>query len=395
MFTFTEHVKKLAFVDYKQYVTPDTLFGITLRSYQVEAIKTLLDSVRGVAWMATNSGKTAVIAGIIKALQLKTLVVVNSKELLYQTSEMLQKRLTNGITPVCGLVGDSHREFGNWVTVTTIQTLHRIIDQAGAAVLGDIDAIIIDECHHAKAKTFDVLYDIPGVFRFGLSGTPLSYRKLDDLKLIAATGEVRVRLTNQDMIEQGVSVRPFIKIYPLRQRDQYADESYQEAYLHGIVQNNRRNWLISNLALKAAYDDQVVLVIVSQIEHGKRLLDLTQHNGSYCTFVHGSTAMNARERALLDMKKGIPGVYIATSIFDEGVDVAGINTLILAGGGKSNKKVLQRIGRGLRSNDGKEMVTVIDFYDDGNSFLRSHARERIHVYDKEGFDIEVMTDEQK
>jgi superfamily II DNA or RNA helicase len=87
------------------------------------------------------------------------------------------------------------------------------------------------------------------------------------------------------------------------------------------------------------------------------------------------------------MRERQPGVYIATPIFDEGVDVPGIDVLILAGGGKSNIKLLQRLGRGMRTDPDKVQLLVLDFIDDTNRYLFKHSEERLNVYEREDFQI--------
>jgi superfamily II DNA or RNA helicase len=80
-------------------------------------------------------------------------------------------------------------------------------------------------------------------------------------------------------------------------------------------------------------------------------------------------------------------VLIATTIFDEGVDVSGINCLFLAGGGKSMRQLLQRIGRGLRKKADGSGIEVYDVLDYHNEHLARHTLERYKVYKSEGFDI--------
>jgi superfamily II DNA or RNA helicase len=85
------------------------------------------------------------------------------------------------------------------------------------------------------------------------------------------------------------------------------------------------------------------------------------------------------------------GVFIASPIFDEGIDVPRVDTVILACGGKSYVKLLQRIGRGMRKkDDGKNELIIIDFIDDTNKYLLKHSDRRIKTYVSEGFDAKVV-----
>lgn len=126
-------------------LTPDMLTGITLRDYQLEAAKTLIDVKRGVAKMATNSGKTEVMAVVLKALNTRSVVLVRRKELMYQTAERFKQR---GLSNV-GMIGDGIWE-PNVITVAMIQTLGADIQRCN--IFKDNKVLIIDECHNISSK---------------------------------------------------------------------------------------------------------------------------------------------------------------------------------------------------------------------------------------------------
>lgn len=88
------------------------------------------------------------------------------------------------------------------------------------------------------------------------------------------------------------------------------------------------------------------------------------------------------------MKQGKLKVLISTSLMDEGVDISGIDALIMGAGGKSLRQVLQRIGRGLRyKDDGENKLYVYDFTDRVNDYLFAHYKQRREIYEEEEFDI--------
>ena len=93
--------------------------------------------------------------------------------------------------------------------------------------------------------------------------------------------------------------------------------------------------------------------------------------------------MDAVER----LKRGELAI-IASTIFDEGVDIPEVGSLILAVGGKSTIKTLQRVGRALRPKKGENEVEIYDFIDWGNKYLLSHSRQRLQDYMDEGFHID-------
>lgn len=357
-------------------VTSDLLNGIVLRDYQVDAANRLLEAKRGIAKMATNSGKTEVFAAIVQAYNTpNTIVVVTRKELMYQTAERLSRRLGMEI----GMFGDSKRVEGI-VSVCMIQTLAAMESHELQAWFGNNQLVILDECHHGSAeKMIETLNKIPGYHRFGFSGTPLKDKVLPDLKLIAATGEVIVEVTNEEMIGLGHSAKPIIYVHNVSSEVD-GEFNYHQAYETFIVTNEDRNSLVAKLASESY---SIALIVVERIDHGNILKDMIP----YSQFLNGSDSMEDRLQAIENMRAGVNGVYIATSIFDEGIDVPNIDTLILAAGGKSVIRLLQRIGRGLRKKEGENILTVHDFYDDTNDYLESHSVQRMKIYEQEGFEV--------
>jgi superfamily II DNA or RNA helicase len=99
-------------------------------------------------------------------------------------------------------------------------------------------------------------------------------------------------------------------------------------------------------------------------------------------FISGETDKKKRDGILEKMRAGYPGIVIASTIFDEGIDVRPLDALILAGAGKSPTRALQRIGRVIRSNPGKKDAIVIDFFDDVK-YLRAHSKKREKLYRSE------------
>jgi len=358
-------------------VVPEFLNDIVLRDYQIDAANKLLDAGRGIARMATNSGKTEVMAAIIKALNQKSLIVLHRKELMYQTADRLSKRLGTEI----GMIGDGIWEY-KFITVAMIQTLSNAKD---LSMFHDTSVVIIDECHHTGSdQMMNVLGKIPGRYRFGFSGTPLKGDVLADMKLISATGDVVCDVTNMELIEGGYSAKPVIKMCIIeRDGDDDWELIYRKAYTSLIVENEDRNNKIVEFAKEST---GTVLILVSRLDHGRKLRDMIP--GS--VFIHGSDSSEYRMEMLLHMRDH-SGVFIASPIFDEGIDVPRVDTVILACGGKSYVKLLQRIGRGMRKkDDGKNELIIIDFIDDTNKYLLKHSDRRIKTYVSEGFDAKVV-----
>jgi len=296
---------------------------------------------------------------------------------MYQTADRIERRL--GV-PV-GRIGDGVLQ-PSIITVAMVQTLYSRPEFLGAFY--DNVVLMADECHHVSSdQMLSILNKIPGPYRFGFSGTPLKHTKLADLKLIGATGPVVVDVTNADLIDEGWSATPTVEMHMVT-GDSLWDADYQTAYDEAIVHNDVRNEIITTRV--NALSDKVVLILVTRIEHGVLLRNALP--GSI--FVNGSHPIELRQATLDQMRNGKVGVYIASPIFDEGIDVPGVDVLVLAGGGKSHIKLLQRIGRGMRKKPGDNRILIVDFIDDTNQYLLSHSESRVVIYEKEGFETTIV-----
>jgi len=353
--------------------------GIELREYQLNAALTLLKAGNGIAKMATNAGKTAVEAAIAKAVKCGVLILTMKKDLLYQLSQVVSEFIEEPV----GIVGDNIFDICNRVTVGTIQTLVRHMEIEDNLEL--CDCVMFDEVHHLPSKTAQkVLLGLSASLRFGFSGTPLRYEDLNDLLLVAATGPVRVEVTNQDLIQAGISAMPVVSMYYVSGNKATFDMAWRDAYSMQIVEGEQRNGII----IRECQDRQFnsALVLIDRIEHGNYLAEMLP----YSVFVNGQSSMEDRMDALNMLREGNGAIVVATPIFDEGVDVPAVDLLVLAGGGVTNIRLLQRIGRGMRKKEGCNQLQVIDFVDDTNEYLLEHSLARAKIYENEGFEVEVM-----
>jgi len=375
----TKELRKnvIKYILYDARKKPKKLINIKLkrklRDYQRKVREQAIDRERGVLWIPTGAGKTLLATGIIAQLGVKTLYIVHTKDLMYQTQKMLSEDLGVKI----GILGDGKVEIEN-VTVGMIQTLYSQ-SKKYKEYFSSIGCLIFDEAHHSQARSWQrVALKIPAFYRYAMSGSP--YRGIEkDILLRAITGKIIVQITSSELIEKGYLVSPVIKMIEV-DSDTFEGDEYREVYRKGIMENEKRNLLITSYALDRAYMRRMkVLVLVTRIEHGK----LLEKSIKGSKFIHGKKDSKERTDALEDFRKGKIKVLIGSTILDEGIDVCSINTIILAGGGLSDLKTIQRIGRCLRPFKGKKEAYVIDFYDRGNKILRGHSRHRLALYRSE------------
>lgn len=363
--------------------------------YQPEVAEAMLKAQRGIVAVATNGGKTEIACLVTAALRLPTLFLVPGKDLLHQTQKRFQKRLRLDEKAV-GVVGDGRWSPGSWVTVGTVQTLSKALTTArGKKLLDQTQLIFADECHHVGSDTwYQVLRACNAFFRYGLSGTPLKRTDGADLRLLGATGPVIAEIRNKELIERGISSKVTIQFVKVTKPDLPKGTPFPDAYKLGIVENPYRNRQLCKIVEAYVDEGKSVLMLVKEIPHGS---ELHRSLWNYCKFVPsqficGKESTDTRQKALADFQARDLPVLIATSILDEGVDMPNIDVLVLAGGGKSSIKTLQRIGRGIRMGGTSDRLIVIDTADFQNpQYLLKHSMQRLSDYKSEDcFEIEVV-----
>lgn len=259
--------------------------------------------------------------------------------------------------------------------------------------LDSVTVMIVDEAHHSKSDTWylNLMTCENALYRVALTGSIDKKDEMLWMRLQALFGDVIVRTTNSYLIEQGHSARPTINMIPIAQPTDIEDvKEYREAYDKGITNNSFRNKVIAKLAERWYNNDKGVLIIVNFIQHGENISELLDDLGVEHYFLHGEIESNTRKEKLNDMRSGKLKVMIATSLIDEGVDISGINALILGASGKSLRQTLQRIGRALRKKKDDNTTQIFDFNDMTHRFLLGHAGERLKIYDEEEFEVKYV-----
>lgn len=408
-----------------------------LREYQLDAVACAEAAKRGVFDAATGLGKTEIMGEMIRRLGTRALIVVASRDLAWQTIKRFQKTLTfphadpDGLY---GIVGDSIDQPG-LITAALYQTLHGWLmpvcercgrsgelDRSTCQVkisarrrcdgdldftrseetrewLATFDSIHLDEGHRCPAKTWwPIVNACPAYWRFGYSATPFKSDPVTELKLVAATGEVFYTFKAKEAVEAGWLTKPVVTVvkpaFPAI-HDESDEVRYIDAYRDDLVEHEKRNRLIADIAAGTSRDWGVpTLILVQWIAHGKNIRRSLRQLDLKVDFVSGSATTAQRQAALQALGDGTIKCLISTTIFDEGVDVPEIGALILAGGGKAGHRVIQRIGRGLRVVAGKEYLAVFDIWDDHSpKHLLKHSRSRLQAVKDAGFEHQELTPE--
>lgn len=263
--------------------------------------------------------------------------------------------------------------------------------------LDSIVAVVGDECHHVKSDSYyNVFMNCPNaIVKVGLTGSIDKKDKMLTKRMKGVFHRTLTRISNDALINRDISAKPQIIITPITQVisngtmiNVESERDYMRAYDKAIVNNEYRNTVIAKITEMCYNDGEGVLLIVNRIDHGENIGAILEHLNIPYEFITGDHDMDVRENSFNAMKAGHLKVLISTSLIDEGVDINGINSLVLCAGGKSLRQVLQRVGRVLRKKKiGANTAKVYDFSDETNKYMWDHANIREKIYLEEQFEI--------
>lgn len=264
-------------------------------------------------------------------------------------------------------------------------TAQKKIHDQTVALLSKFECVILEEAHEASGNSYyDIMqHCVNAHYRLALTATP--FMKDDEesnMRLMACSGPVGARVTEKQLIDAGILAKPYFKYITLKNRPRmlYRSTGWQAAYRLGIVEYAERNEAIIKEALNARSYGLSVMVLVQHTAHGTALKALLNSAGLSAEFISGEDNQTRRKFCLDSLASNTTDVLIGSTILDVGVDVPAIGMIILAGGGKAEVALRQRIGRGLRAKKkGPNVAFVIDFIDLFNDHLKTHFQQRYAI----------------
>ena len=336
---------------------------------------------------------TLMMAGCIAKFNVKPVCIFADKIGLCQ---QLKQEMEKFLGVEVGLVGDGHEDYKD-ITVISVQS-------ADEKYIQKAQMCLWDECHHVPSHTIVSIANkcTQAYYRVGVSATP--WRDAgDDLLIEAVLNKKKDAIISASkLIELGYLIKPDIYFVPIKQV--FKGKNYQDIYKKAIVENIDRNKIVCKIAYNMFIRNKHVLILYKNIAHGETLRDMMEKRlnakATPITVNHPVTGKEQTIRVkpveLLSgnddtlkrvavfeaVKRGICRCLIASTIADEGLDLPILDTLILAGGGKSSTRAFQRVGRVLRLHEGKTKAIVFDFTD-YTPMLRRHSRNRQKYYEQE------------
>lgn len=378
---------------------------IDARDYQLEAIEHGLKNKSALLVSPTASGKSLIIYSMMRWYldnrDKKVLIIVPTTSLVEQLySDFADySQYDDGFD-----VNTCHRIYAGRekivdherVIITTWQSVYKLhggwFEQFGA-VFGD-------EAHNFKAKSLiSILTKCRDAeYRFGTTGT-LDGTQTHKLVLEGLFGPAYYVTTTKKLMDEGslanLDISVLLLKYSEETRQAFGKKKYQEE-IDFIVSHQKRNKFITNLALD---QDGNTLVLFQYVEkHGKPLYNMIKeaaHHRRKIFFVSGEVDTDTREQVRRITEQEKNAIIVASlGTFSTGVNIRNLHNIIFASPSKSQIKILQSIGRGLRKSDDGRGTKLYDIADDihwksRKNYTLVHAGERIKIYTKERFKYKI------
>ena len=330
--------------------------GHLLRDYQEEMITRIQEAWKRhrsvMAQMPTGTGKTHVLAAIVNNVVSggagKVLVVAHRRELISQIKET--------VGALCSLASDL-------IKVESIQTVARRIDSTFHFIP---DLVIVDEAHHALAKTYRILWEKwPQAKFLGLTATP--YR-MNGTGFTDLFDELVTSWSISKFIEKGVlSAFDSVSIPEDSEERRLIDSLHKRGIDGDYLVKEMDEVLNKRPSIERLYRSMELyakgkkgIVYAISISHARNIAQFYSLQGVKAVAIDSRTPKMERKRLVEEFKAGSIQVLVNVDIFSEGFDCPDVEFVQMARPTLSLSKYLQQVGRGLRKSEGKEMCILID-----------------------------------
>jgi len=375
-----------------------------LHSYQLEAIKKIFKYKKVNIELPTGSGKTLIIYIITRfLLNQKTLIIVPRISLLEQMYGDFKNYGFEDISKYvfCKYSGESFDDSKN-VYISTWQSVYKLTKE-NPKFFQQFKTLIIDEAHTTKGVELQNISKCcnSAEYKIGFSGTFGKEREIDWFSEVSSLGPV-LKFTDYKELQELKQIPLFkVKIIKLKYSQERMNDFYEfigkdffkeNEFLRNLPERN--NFLIK---LSKEFTKNSVFLFTLKEKHGRLLYEeMKKINDKIVFYIDGDSSLEDREnvKGIIESNDNVVGLA-SFGIFDTGISVKNIHNIILASNYKSRIKILQAIGRSLRTHKNKNMALIFDIVDDFSSniyqnFSIKHMKERIKTYKEKSIPYEVI-----
>ncbi|MEU1369482.1 DUF3427 domain-containing protein [Streptomyces sp. NPDC005803] len=354
-----------------------TLSGLEVRPYphqrdmleRLEVERTVHGRTRNLLVAATGTGKTVMAALDYKHLRhklgqdLRLLFVAHRKEILEQSLRVYQNVLVDANFGELFLSGEVPEDWNH--VFASVQSLNaRALERLAP---DHFDVIVIDEFHHGTSPTYRRIVDhfTPREL-LGLTATP---ERTDGLNVQDAffDGRIAAEMRLWEALENEL-LSPFHYFGITDNTDMSAVTwkrgAYDSTALGNLLTGNDAR---ARLVVKAVRDKVTdpgamrALGFCVSVAHARFMAEFFQRAGLNAVALSGDTPQHERKAALDDFRGGQLQIIFSVDLFNEGLDIPDVDTLLLLRPTSSATVFLQQLGRGLRRTENKAVLTVLDF----------------------------------
>ncbi len=393
-------------VDHREKGRPIRVsFQGDLKMQQNLAAQHLLAFDNGILSAATAFGKTVVCSYLIAERKVNTLILLQSKDLLEQWIDELNKFLIIDEEPPIyrtksgrekrrdSVIGILH---GGKNTLTGIVDVAMVGSMYHKGTFNDFinsyGMVLMDECHHCGSNTsIEVMQKVNARYVYGVTATP---KRGDNLEKIIhmLLGPIRHSYTAKERaMEQGIGHY----VYPRYTR--VIDTNESKNNINGayalISASTARNEMILEDTRTCVKEGRTPVILTRYKEQAKYLYDHLQEDADYVFVLYGDNSDKENSevrRKLKELTKDQSLILVATGQkIGEGFDYPRLDTLMLAVPVSFAGRLEQYIGRLNRDYEGKKEVIVYDYVDSHIRIFDNMYAKRLRTYKRTGFQLKT------
>jgi superfamily II DNA or RNA helicase len=349
------------------------------RYYQHDMINLGLAAGRGVMVSAVGTGKSLIMAYLIKNIAVNSLVIVPSRGLSGQLYNDFCSWFGSGNVELLDAAKIRKMKSPKAISIVTVQSLGSLKKSGEFKdFVKKIDAIYCDELHHAGAATYTkLLEDMDHIYyRYGFTGTFLRNDN-KTLDMWSFLSNVLYEYPAWQAIQEGFLTPMEAHIYSLPGK---ANKKYQTEYDNNYCANKIMLDKIMDIVTSVPEGSQILILVSKKDKGGLVIHEYLKQFGISNAYISGDNKREEINNTISAFNDKQIKVLIGSSVIGEGIDVRSTDHLIMCQGGKSEITMVQAIGRAIRLFDGKLMAFIHDFRFEGTNYMIKHVDDRIDAY---------------
>lgn len=362
---------------------------IELRDYQSHAVWKLVKAGEGLIIAPCGAGKTMMGLGALTNYDTRAVILVHTHDLAKQWCDRIKEQLQteSGAVPSVTIWGGGKKDDSGQIVIAMIQSLARERWDELHTWGKQFGLCITDEVHHVPAQTFSmVMMAMPAEIRLGLTATPDRPDGLSDI-MYWHFGRELYRITTQELIDKGRVLAPTVRFKATK----WTPSGHMDwaKLVSKMCKDDQRNDQILDIVGELILDGRQVLVLSDRVQHCIDMADMTAGRGFSAAALVGKMSKKKRSEVLEAADRRELSAIFATTVADEGLDLPGLDTIILTTPTKALSRIQQRIGRIMRTAHNKKNPVVIDLVDNSKPLFYAHKK-RSKFYAELGCTVESL-----